>query len=85
MVSVTGFPATSPPNVGTCYEMVVKFERNGDFCYWLRSLYTPPRLPGSPCRGWEQVTPEFKLNSATSAYRISRFGDRWKYLVDRAG
>ena len=85
MVSVTGFPATSAPSVGTCYEMVVRFEGNAEFCYWLRSLYTPPRLLGSPCSGWEQVTPEFKLASATSAYRITRLSERWKYLADSAG
>lgn len=86
---VSGFSISNPPLQGVCYEMVVKYQGQERFCYWVETTYrfVPPtlRLPfeSDYCRGWRQVTPKFKLASADSAHRISKHSDRWKTLYSQ--
>ena len=61
-VSVTGF--AEPPKGGRCYEMVVRYEGEADYCY-SNSIIDPHWLSGDGGRtwfctgGWSQVSREF--------------------------
>ena len=67
MVIVPEVPGTRK---GRCYEMVVEYQREEEYCYYTSVIGEVPYL--FSCIGWEQVTPEFKLVSGSSYSPVSR-------------
>lgn len=64
MANVTGFD--SLPTQEGRYQMVVRYEDEEEFCYYVDTGLMPPRTRFC-FGGWTQVTPDFRLVNADAA------------------
>lgn len=75
-ISITGF--SKNPNGGQCYEMVVTYEKEANYCYYVKLNNVPiPNIPGHcPSSGWWQDTREFYLVDKDAWRLIPK--DEWR-------
>ena len=73
-VGVTGF--SKWPKGSQCYEMVVRYEKETNYCYFIQLSNVPrPNIPGH-CSGWRQNTREFYLVDKDAWRLIPK--DEWR-------
>ena len=70
LIGVTNF--RRPPDDGRCFEMVVRYEKEQNYCYYIRNL---PQ-PSGTCSGWWQLTREFYLVDKDASRLIPK--DEWR-------
>ena len=75
LAGVSGFGET--PIEDECYEMVVEYWLEEDYCYSISYFNIRP-FPFS-CNGWEQTTPEFYIVDTGAVQKLSLHELRQKY------
>ena len=76
-ISVTGL--SKDPKRGQCYEMLVRYEREANYCYYFQQS-NEPRPSLSRCPGWRQMTREFYLLDESAWRLITKNEWRHDYL-----